>query len=91
MSNVLDHQREITRLSKSINKLNKVIDWELFRKELESLLGYDQRDEHKGGRPPFDPVFMLKVLVLQTYYGLRSCLRFFYLPNSAQFAASAPF
>lgn len=47
-----------------------MIDWELFRPELESLLGYDNRDLSKGGRPPFDPVFMLKVLVLQKYHNL---------------------
>ena len=43
-------------------------DWELFRPELESLLGYDNRDLSKGGRPPFDPVLMLKVL--QKYHNL---------------------
>lgn len=67
---MLDHQREITSGLKGINRLNEVIDWELFRAELESLLGYNKRDRRKGGRPPFDPVFMLKVLVLQKYYGL---------------------
>jgi IS5 family transposase len=47
-----------------------VIDWELFREELESVLGYAQRDWSKGGRPPFDPVLMFKVLVLQKFHGL---------------------
>jgi len=59
---MIDHQREITQTVRGINKLNDVIDWELFRPELESLLGYDNRDLSKGGRPPFDPVLMLKVL-----------------------------
>ena len=67
---MMDHQREITQTVRGINKLNDVIDWELFRPELESLLGYDNRDLSKGGRPPFDPVFMLKVLVLQKYHNL---------------------
>ena len=67
---MIDHQREITQTVRGINKLNDVIDWELFRPELESLLGYDNRDLSKGGRPPFDPVFMLKVLVLQKYHYL---------------------
>ena len=58
------------RTVKGINKLNAVIDWELFRTDLESLLGYDARDARKSGRPPFDPVLMLKVLVLQKYHGL---------------------
>jgi transposase, IS5 family len=37
---------------------------EVFRPELETALGYS--DGSKGGRPPFDPVMMFKVLVIQT-------------------------
>ena len=68
--NMSDCQRKIAAISKGVNKLNDVIDWEMFRKELESLLGYSKRDVSKGGRPPFDPVLMFKILVLQKYYGL---------------------
>ena len=67
---MLAHQREVTRSVRGINKLNEFIDWEVFRKDLEALLGYDRRDGSKGGRPPFDPVLMLKILLLQKYYGL---------------------
>jgi hypothetical protein len=67
---MIDHQREIMQSVRGIHKLNDVIDWELFRPELESLLGYDDRDLSKGERPPFDPVCMLKVLVLQKYHNL---------------------
>ena len=41
--------------------LNAVIDWELFRVNLETLLGYDVRDLRKGARPPFDVVLMPEV------------------------------
>ena len=67
---MIEHQQAVVGTVKGINKLNAVIDWELFREELESLLGYDSRNPHRGGRPPFDPVLMLKVLVLQKYHGL---------------------
>jgi transposase, IS5 family len=67
---MIDHEREVMRNIKGINKLNSVIDWECFREELEMLLGYDVRDSRKGGRPPFDAVLMFKVLVLQKYHGL---------------------
>ena len=40
------------------------MDFELFRPELEAALAYS--DGAKGGRPPFDPVLMFKVLVIQT-------------------------
>ena len=67
---IIDHQQAIFVEVKGINKLNAVIEWELFRAELESLLGYDKRDPRRGGRPPFDPVLMLKVLILQKYNSL---------------------
>jgi hypothetical protein len=54
---MIDHQDRVTSQHKGINKLNMVIDWELFREELESLLGYGKRDPRKGGRPPFDALF----------------------------------
>jgi hypothetical protein len=67
---MIEHQQSGHAEVKGINKLNEVIDWELFRDELESILGYDKRDPKRGGRPPFDAVLMLQVLVLQKYYGL---------------------
>ena len=67
---LLSHEQAVTQVVKGINKLSKVIDWELFREELESILGYAQRDWSKGGRPPIDPVLMFKVLVLQKFHGL---------------------
>jgi IS5 family transposase len=41
-----------------------VVDFELFRGELEAAL--DRSDRARGGRPPYDPVLMFKVLALQT-------------------------
>jgi hypothetical protein len=37
---LLSHEQAVTQVVKGINKLSKVIDWELFREELESVLGY---------------------------------------------------
>jgi len=53
-----------------ILKLNNIIDWESFRDLMEEIAGYSAKDQKKGGRPPFDPVLMLKLLILQKYYGL---------------------
>ncbi len=50
---MLDHRREVAGTVKGINKLNEFIDWELFRKELESLPGYDQRDGRKSRSASF--------------------------------------
>jgi transposase, IS5 family len=51
-----------------LERLAAVIDFELFRGELEGAL--DRSDRSKGGRPPYDAVLMFKVLVLQTLYTL---------------------
>lgn len=40
----------------------RVVDFEAFRPVLDAALGY--ADGSKGGRPRYDPVAMLKVLVL---------------------------
>jgi IS5 family transposase len=51
-----------------LERLAWVIDFELFRDELEAALA--RSDRTKGGRPPYDAVLMFKVLVLQTLYTL---------------------
>jgi len=66
----IEHQKKIGNRIVGILKLRDLIKWEAFRPVLEEVLGYDQRDSRKGGRPPFDPIFMFKVLVLQKYHGL---------------------
>ena len=82
---MINHQQEVMRTVKGINKLNAVIDWELFRVDLETLLGYDVRDLRKGGRPPFDVLLMLKVLVLQKYYALSDDEAEFQIMNRLSF------
>lgn len=52
---------------------------------MESLLGYDSRDLSKGGRPPFDPVLMLKVLVLHNYHNLSDEQTEFQISNRFSF------
>ena len=67
---ILAHQKLINQPNKGINKLKDTIDWESFRDTLETILGYKDRDAKKGGRPPFDPVFMFKILILQKLHNL---------------------
>lgn len=66
----IEHQQAVAKREIGILKLRDIIDWESFRPLLEELCGYANRDWSKGGQPPFDPVFMLKVLILQKYHGL---------------------
>ena len=47
----------------SLERLNGVVDFELFRADLERAV--PRSDRLNGGRPPFDHVLMFKTLVLQ--------------------------
>ena len=49
-------------------KLREVVPFEAFRYRIEKAL--NRSDRGKGGRPPFDAVFMFKILVLQALYNL---------------------
>ena len=51
-----------------LERLAAVVDFEVFRDDLAAALA--RSDRSKGGRPPYDPVLMFKVLVLQTLYTL---------------------
>ena len=66
----IEHEQAVARKTTGILKLREIIPWESFRPLLEELTGYATRDWSKGGKPPFDPVLMLKVLVLQKFHGL---------------------
>ena len=66
----IEHEQAVAAKTTGILKLRDVIPWESFRPLLEDLTGYATRDWAKGGKPPFDPVLMFKVLVLQKFHGL---------------------
>jgi transposase len=51
-----------------LETLERTVDFEAFRSWLVAGLGYG--DGAKGGRPPFDPVSMFKILILQTQHNL---------------------
>lgn len=66
----LEHHQQIGQREVGILKLRDLIDWEAFRPVLLAVTGYDKKDWNMGGRRPFDPVFMFKILVLQKFHGL---------------------
>jgi transposase, IS5 family len=66
-----DRDERYARLSAAgdpLERLLAVVDFEVFRGALEAALA--RSDRARGGRPPYDPVLMFKVLVLQTLYTL---------------------
>lgn len=69
-SNIFDILAHVDTASKRKSSLDRlsVIDWEGFRPLLMEHLSYS--DQARGGRRPWCPVLMLKVLILQRYFGL---------------------
>ena len=63
-----DHLEALSHHGDPLEVLERTVDFEYFRSWLVEGLGYG--DGSKGGRPPFDPVAMFKVLILQTQHNL---------------------
>jgi IS5 family transposase len=63
-----ERYRALSAAGDPLERLAKLVDFELFRTEFEQAL--QRSDRSKGGRPPYDPVLMFRVLVLQTLYTL---------------------
>ena len=66
-----DVDERYARLSEAgdpLERLNAVVPWEVFAKPLEKAL--KRSDGAKGGRPPYNPVLMFRILVLQALYNL---------------------
>ena len=60
--------RELSPKGDDLERLKRLVDFELFRGDLEEAV--PRADRCKGGRPPFDHVLMFKVLILQTMHSL---------------------
>jgi IS5 family transposase len=58
-----DRLSRLTALGDQLLSFAGAVDFELFRPELARALAYS--DGARGGRPPFDPVMMFKVLIIQ--------------------------
>src|SRR5579872_5796925 len=56
--------RALSAAGDPLERLKAVVDFELFRLDLEAALR--RTDRSKGGRPPYDAVLMFRILVLQT-------------------------
>ena len=63
-----ERYRTLAESGDPLIKLAELIEFEVFRGPLVGALA--RSDGSKGGRPPYDPVLMFKILVLQTLYTL---------------------
>ena len=60
--------RRLSELGDQLEVYARAVDFEAFRPDLEKTLAYSTGCQ--GGRPPYDPVLMLKILVSQAANGL---------------------
>ena len=58
-----DRLNRLSDLGDQLEAFRAAVDFEMFRPDLDAALAYS--DGAQGGRPPFDPVMMFKVLVIQ--------------------------
>jgi len=75
-----DHLKRLSGAGDPLLELGRIIDFEAFRPVLDAALNYS--DGSKGGRPPYDPVTMFKVLILaaQNNVSLYLCAELFMSP-----------
>jgi len=68
---LFDEELRLRKLSSKgdpLEKLNKKIQWEEFRPLIEE--GLLKESKAPGGRPPYDAILKLKMLILQRYYNI---------------------
>jgi IS5 family transposase len=58
-----DRLKRLSDLGDQLEAFRAAVDFEMFRPDLNAALAYS--DGVQGGRPPFDPVMMFKILIIQ--------------------------
>ena len=58
---------KISLLGDNLEKLNKIIDWEIFRNTITKVFS---REKKGNGRTPYDYILMFKILILQRLFNL---------------------
>lgn len=69
---LFEYQERLEKLNNiktPMDKLNQVIDWEMFRTILTEALA-PKKQKGPGGASHYDYVFMFKILIIQRYYNL---------------------
>jgi len=62
-----EEYEKVKRLGDRLAEVDSLIDWGAFRP---TVAGMYRDNREKGGRPKIDEVVMVKILVLQHWYGL---------------------
>jgi len=71
MAGLFDYEFQLEKIKKHkppLQKLDELIDWEMFRKPIEEALYVEPKSN--AGRKPYDKLLMFKIVILQRYYNL---------------------
>jgi transposase, IS5 family len=60
--------RELSAKGDDLERVNSLVDFEVFRPELKQAV--PRADRSRGGRPPYDHVLMFRILILQASHSL---------------------
>lgn len=63
-----DRLQQVQSMGDTLKLISSIMDWEIFTPVLDRIPVADSKGP--GGRPSFHPMFMFKILVLQSLYGL---------------------
>ena len=72
MAGLFDYEFQLDKIKEHqppLQKLNAIIDWELFQKPLEDAF-INENKKSNAGRKPYDRLLLFKILILQRYYNL---------------------
>ena len=84
-----EHLERLSGIGDPLEVLDATVDFEYFRGWLVEGLGYG--DGTKGARPPYDPVAMFKVLILQAQHNLSDARMEFMLQDRLSWMRFAGF
>ena len=84
-----EHLERLSEIGDPLEVLDATVDFEYFRDWLLDGLGYG--DGARGGRPPYDPVSMFKVLILQAQHNLSDAKMEFMLQDRLSWMRFAGF
>jgi IS5 family transposase len=72
MAGLFDYEFQLEKIKKhkpALQRLNEIIDWDIFKVALEEAFKNDNRKSN-AGRKPYDKLLMFKIVILQRYYNL---------------------